>query len=257
MDRAEYLRIRFTRSFLTHLWKALRRRQGRHVLPRVSRYVRPGSTVVDVGANTGHFSYRLAQSAPDVTVLAFEPQSYARFLMRLSGLLRPAGTVWIFPFALGAEAGLAFINVPVKRGRSFGTGLAHLGSGSHLARRFPVVRELVAVQTLDAVLAQLDVPPVSFVKIDVEGFELFVLRGAQDMIDRDRPVVLAETPEAGNFGYALQDLEAFFRSRKYAMLDPLSGRRLERLSRDVPDTLFVPEERVREGRGGFDTPNSP
>lgn len=84
--------------------------------------------------------------------------------------------------------------------------MAHLGTSSRLAERFPVVRELVSVQTLDAVLAMLEVAPVSLMKIGVEGFELPVLQGGRDMIGRDGPVILAEIPAAERFGYTLAEL---------------------------------------------------
>jgi len=246
--KPDYLRVRFTPSFFAHLLKAVRAPHSRQMLTRLGRFVRPGSTVIDVGANTGHFSRRLAHGAPAVTVVAFEPQSYARLIMWLSGMIRPMGNVLILPFALGAEPGLTQLNLPVKRGRSFGTGLAHLGASSHLAERFPIVSELVSVQTLDAVLAMLDLPPVSLMKIDVEGFELPVLQGGRETIDRDRPVILAEIPAAERFGYTLAELEGFFRGRNYLMFDPLTFSGLDHLPDDKVDALFVPKERRDELR---------
>lgn len=245
-EKPVYLRIRFTRSFLTHLLKALRAPRGRHMVARLRRFVRPGSTIVDVGANTGHFSRRLALSAPNVTVVAFEPQSYARLIMRLSGMIRPMGNVLILPFALGTEPGLAQLNLPVKRGHSFGTGLAHLGASSRLAERFPLVWELASVQTLDAVLARLDLPPVSLMKIDVEGFELSVLKGARKTIERDRPVILAEVAHVESFGHTLAEVAAFFRYRGYLIFDPSTYHELDGIPAGLLDGLFVPQERRGE-----------
>jgi hypothetical protein len=92
--------------------------------------------------------------------------------------------------ALGAAAGLDTLSVPVKAHGSYGFGLSHLGRPQD--RWAAVEQELVAVTTLDAVVATLSIGRVDFIKADIEGWELAMLRGAEKTLRRFRPAMLIE-----------------------------------------------------------------
>ena len=83
--------------------------------------------VFDVGAHAGQFAKLFARLAPRGFIYAFEPGSYARFILRIALRLNGIGNVAVLPLALGDRSGVALLTVPVKRSGSYGFGLSHLG----------------------------------------------------------------------------------------------------------------------------------
>ena len=97
-------------------------------------------------------------------------------------------------------------------------------------------REVVLVPTLplDTLLDAL--PPPTFVKIDVEGAELAVLRGAERLLREVRPSVYIEVDEA-----SAEAVFALFMRHDYAAFDPANDLGDDRpLDRCIENTLFVP-----------------
>ncbi|MDP9117165.1 MAG: FkbM family methyltransferase [Actinomycetota bacterium] len=135
----------------------------------------PG-TAVDVGANHGLYSYSLVRRGHPV--VAFEPQPWcARTLRGWAG-----ERVRVHEIGLSDCFDILPLQIPLDRnGRS--SGLASLGTDEVEAE---VIR--VPVVPLDA----FEMTDVSFMKIDVEGHEHRVLRGAERTIARCSPALLVE-----------------------------------------------------------------
>jgi FkbM family methyltransferase len=164
---------------------ALKRRQGAASLAVVDALVGPGDAIVDAGANWGLFAARLAQLAGrGGQVDAFEP--HPAHAATLGALARSRPQLAVHAVALSSAPGRARLHVPIVDGRRV-TALASLGApaggGEHEVVEVPVV-------TLDAALAGRRPP--SFVKIDVEGLELEVLRGAGATLRAAHPALLVE-----------------------------------------------------------------
>jgi FkbM family methyltransferase len=151
----------------------------------VMQLVRPGSVVVDVGANFGLYALSAALYArPQGRVFAFEPAPNAFALLERNiadnGL---SGIVTAKPVAVGATAGRAAFYI--GRDVSF--------SSLHRTQRLEDNAAAVDVEivALDAALAH--VQSVDLLKIDVEGGEADVLRGARELLRRSRaPIVQFE-----------------------------------------------------------------
>ena len=163
----------------------LRSRIGPRLEPElalVAQFVRPGSVVVDVGANRGVYTYFMSRAVgPRGRVLAYEPQPDLAAYVQ-AGMAR-AHNVTVRPVALGEQLGTAELTIPSRDGRpepGWATLRANVGPGR---------KAVVDVTTLDDELPDDDV---SFMKIDVEGFELQVIQGARKLLQRARPVVLLE-----------------------------------------------------------------
>ena len=189
---------------------------GTAELAMLRRYIPPGSTTIDIGANVGDFARRLSELSEGGLVLAFEPQSLPRSVMTMAGFFRRPSHIMVLPLALGNRDGMVTLKVPIKTPHTIGVGLAHIGDDGDLAARFLVKRELVPLTTLDRVLKHFDTGPISLIKIDVEGGELNVLRGAEKTIAQHRPVILCEVEDReGRFGTTLDQLREFFRAHNY------------------------------------------
>nr|WP_314070992.1 FkbM family methyltransferase [uncultured Roseococcus sp.] len=145
-----------------------------------------GDCFVDVGANIGWFSVLAAQAVgPGGRVYSFEPREDLSRRLRQS--IADNGfdeRCRIETVALGAEEGsieLAWVPDERNPGHSFFVPGALPEGAASLGR--------VPVRPLDALGIE---GPVRLIKIDVEGAEPLVLRGAQSLIGRDRPILLFE-----------------------------------------------------------------
>lgn len=137
-------------------------------------------TAVDVGANFGHYSWNLAQIYD--RVIAFEPNP--QVIRPLVEARLPEVT--IKHEALSSAAGELPLQIPVARGVRL-SGWASLEKPA-VAEHHAIETTMVKVSTLD----EHDLSGVGFIKIDVEGHELEVLRGAARTIQRDLPHLLVE-----------------------------------------------------------------
>jgi FkbM family methyltransferase len=140
---------------------------------------RPG-TFIDVGANIGAIALPLAARHRDWRIMAFEANRNLCSVLAANTLNNQLYNVEPTHAAVSDRAGLAeFPGVPLDAEANFGM----LGFGAT-----GLATETVRLCTLDAVAP----PDVGFVKIDVEGFEAEVLRGAAAVIGERKPVWLLE-----------------------------------------------------------------
>lgn len=158
----------------------------RFVTDQFRSYLRPAMTVVDVGANYGHFALTAANVVgADGMVLAFEPQpGVYKDLVRNASLVRH-DNLRTFAIALGANDGEAVLAVD-----------AHSSGRSSLVAGVvaqPGESITVPVRRLSDVLAE-SAPGrrVGLIKIDTEGFEGQVFAGGWQMVERDLPVIFTE-----------------------------------------------------------------
>jgi len=99
------------RTFNEYLWKAILSSHQKAQIARMSAYIRPGTTVIDVGANVGFFARDFARKVG--VVLAFEPQSVPRSILTVASFFKRNQNLAILPFALGETSGaipLAFLS---------------------------------------------------------------------------------------------------------------------------------------------------
>jgi FkbM family methyltransferase len=148
-------------------------------------------TVLDVGANIGNISQALEHSGFDV--IAFEPQPaiYDCLTKNIKGKT--------YNSAVGSFNGeITMPKVDYSRKGNFGG----ISVGGNIGITVPML-------TLDS----LDLPKIGLIKIDVEGHEEEVLKGARNLILRDKPIlyVEADRPEK------LMSLNLYIRSLGYTI----------------------------------------
>ena len=153
--------------------------------------VRPGDTVLDIGAALGMYTVPLADIVgPDGRVYSFEPQRRGVFTVRLLRALTGARRGLTRRVALGPRAGIGHIAVPYLNGFPiFGHG--HISEGADEGG-LRIHRSSTRIDTVDSWCQAHGIDRVAFIKIDVEGFEPSVIEGAHAVIDRDRPSLLLE-----------------------------------------------------------------
>lgn len=174
--------------------------------------LRPGDTCIDVGAHTGRHTLPMAHCIkPGGHVFAFEPiPTIATHLQENLSASPDVGVlVKLRQCALSDSSGEAdFTLVSTNPGYS---GLLQ----RHYDReeRTEIIR--VPLHRLDDLMSE--IPTVRYIKIDCEGAELRVLRGASALLERDRPVVSFECGNASLefYDYDAGDMFDFWTTRGY------------------------------------------
>lgn len=215
----------------------------------VERFLRPGMTVLDIGAHHGLYTLLASKCVGrSGKVISFEPSP--REFRRLSKHVRVnrCRNVKTEACALGNDHGDADLFV-VDGDRDWGNSLRPPDVPE------PTRKVRVPLRKLDGLLAARRIEKVDFIKLDVEGGELAVLKGASRLLQTaPRPAILAEVQDIRTrpWGYAARDilqLLARWNYRWFAMseigtLYPVS------LDNDSYDANLVgfPQERVEEFR---------
>jgi FkbM family methyltransferase len=207
-------------------------------------FVRSGDTVLDIGANVGAHSVFLSHLVGRRgRVLAFEP--LPANINSLGETLRRRGrfaNITIVPVAVGnpqSVGGTVTIKAPGDDLTQASLQLQTTGSweGKSDVREFSV-----PLASLDADKNVQALERLAFVKIDVEGGELDVLRGASYTLSRHLPLIYCEAYDKWEaaFGYAPADLLNFARSIGYSAARVFSRGRVRpvRLDQAVPADFF-------------------
>jgi FkbM family methyltransferase len=157
----------------------------------LDRVLRPGMTVVDVGANEGLYTLFAARRVgPSGRVIAVEPSSRERGRLEANLARNRVGNVTVVPHALANAPGSAELKIAPRRHGGHNT----LGQFVYEGET-AIAREKVTVETLDALGARLRLVRVDALKIDVEGSELRLLSGGRTLLSQRRPIVLIEANE--------------------------------------------------------------
>jgi FkbM family methyltransferase len=189
--------------FLYRAWRA-RWRDQRAELGEALRRIRPGDTVVDIGAHKGAYLYWMRRAAgPAGRVYGFEPQPALHAYLRRTVSERGWTNVEVLPFALSDRQGSAAIHVPE----------GETSPGASLEPRTGGRTVPCTLETLDHVLV--DASRLSFIKCDVEGHELAVFRGARRILSNQAPALLFECEARHLSTHGMQDVFAFLQGLGY------------------------------------------
>lgn len=149
----------------------------------VRTVLKPGQVFVDAGAYHGWYAITASRIVGDLgRVLAFEPNPDAYALLVCNIALSGCPNVWTVEAALTDSEGDGLLyQGPVDGGSS---GLAPMEGWRGQAK--------VALRRLDSVLAELGIRRVDMMKVDVQGAEASLLRGAMGMLQAWRPIIIFE-----------------------------------------------------------------
>lgn len=185
--------------FLYRAFKA-RYRGERKEIAGVLAALSPGDIAVDAGAHKGAYTYWMRRAVgAGGKVFAFEPQpGLAAYLTSASEAMRWSNVV-VRECALSDAPGTGTLHVP-RGGSSQGASLSAEAAGGNPEDQALPCR----LATLDDELAS--GARVAFLKVDVEGHELPLFRGAARILARDAPVVLFECEARHLSGHSMGDV---------------------------------------------------
>lgn len=181
---------------------------------QLSRYEH--ATLIDVGAHTGCYTL-LAKHHPDLTVHAFEPVPLTNEVLRANvrandlqdkvtvnqiGVTEYSGTGKLYAIKTAAGSGISMVN----------------GTPAH---HKDVDTIDIAVTSIDDYCKKNKVIP-TFIKIDTEGGEKFVLHGAKQTLKKYHPFVIVEysAENTGQYGYVPSDIVRILEGLGYVFTNP-------------------------------------
>lgn len=206
-------------------------------LALISRLAREAKVVFDIGANIGWYSLHIAQQEPQAKVFAFEPVPTTHQRL-LTNLARNAAGARVTPVKDGlSDAPGAFdMFVPATSGSPAASlNDLHPGEGSR--------RVSCRFTTLDEFVVENGIERLDFLKCDVEGAELRVLKGAAKSLARFKPAVVIELLRkwSAAFGYHPNDVLDLFVALGYVCYGVGDGTltRIDRVTDETRETNYV------------------
>lgn len=176
----------------------------------IKRLIRPGDIIFDVGANFGYYSIKLATLLNgNCRIYAFEPYppTFLRLVRNING--NGLGNC-IFPFELGFSDVFASTTMVETPGNTGGTYVSRSSCEGG-----------IRLVTIESFCRDHDIGKIDFMKIDVEGLEPLVLKGAIPYFDESEelPVILIElNPDCLNrMGFSVEDIYRLLRKYNYSL----------------------------------------
>jgi FkbM family methyltransferase len=197
--------------------------------PRFAEYdwfldaaIRPGSDVIDIGANVGHFSRQFSRRVHDGRVYAFEPGSFARWVLEKRARLARMNNLHIKPFAASDRCGVSVLYSGTKSSGKFNHTGSSLRAKDSWRMRF---EEQVRTVTIDQFVRGAGITDLSLIKIDAEGAERAILDGAAEVLAKFKPIVIAEVRDSllARFGSSASHLWAVMGRAGYRAFDIEQG----------------------------------
>jgi FkbM family methyltransferase len=175
--------------------------------------VQESTIAVDIGANNGAYTYALGRLVGrNGLVVAIEP------IVHLADYLRKACLQLRLPvdvkqICLSSKAGKGYLLIPYSPRGELLTGFASIHN-LDLSEYGNMQKQEVKTKRLDDLLSKRR-RRVSFIKCDVEGHELEVLKGSLDIIKTDRPNLLIEVEQRHHVNTSIYDVFGFLEKQEY------------------------------------------
>lgn len=188
------------------------------VLDLMSDHIKSNSIVIDVGANIGAYTIPLAVLNPTIDIHSFEPNPYVADRLRRNISVNQITNVTVHQEGLSNNQGVTqFHVIRPSENMTYNLGLSSIAESAVQDQDTDKIE--IAINTIDNIFSDSD-KHVSLLKVDVQGFEFEVLKGAEITINKYRPVIIIEH-ETVHFDSnekaeeATMSLNKFFEDNKY------------------------------------------
>lgn len=191
---------------------------GYHSVNEISllrKILKPNMTFVDIGANQGEYTIFAAKRLVQGKVISFEPLSISYEHLKENIELNQFNNVITYNFALSDTKGYAdiYTSDDLEIHSSFNEGLSSLYRSNYRNN----LLEKVQVEVFDSVWKNYQDLDLNIIKIDVEGSELPVLKGAINTLKKYKPLIILEINEETfhEAGYTKEELITFLEKLNY------------------------------------------
>ena len=182
-------------TFIPHRWIVYGKYEGASFLNWARKFLPPNGVVVDSGANIGQMLLYLAQWVPQGKVLAFEPGMKQADWLAECLSVHPTLPVELIRLGLGASPAQLQLD-------SWGSDSIH----GCWAKVSATQGEPIQIVRLEDELSSRSIETVDLWKLDVEGYEISAMQGAENLIKEQRiRAIYAELTSAEGHGQAVVD----------------------------------------------------
>ncbi len=200
------------------------------------RLLKPGDTVLDIGANIGAHTMHMARCVtPTGKVIAFEPTTYAYNKLRQNIALNPT----LASLIKAEQIMLVTSDTAQVKPQLYSSWQIHeMAADTHPKHGGRLMDTTGAhTESLDSYLTRHKIGTVSMIKMDVDGHECQVLHGARELLQRDKPVLLMEMMPYGleEVGASLDELLGLLSAHGYSLYN-LDGK-----------TVLPADKSIRQG----------
>ena len=148
------------------------------------KLINPDSVVIDIGANIGYYTLIAAKKASEGHVHSFEPVTFNYDALQKNIKLNNLKNITANNAGISTKEGLDMYYISSKENIGM--------SGLKPAENFSGKMEEKTTLTLDNYVAINNLTKIDFIKIDIEGNELNALRGMQNVLQKNHPVLFIE-----------------------------------------------------------------
>lgn len=223
-------------------------------------FLNPGDVCLDVGANVGLYTYKMSKLIKQKgKVLSFEPVEIAYNQIKLLKKKYSLNNCQIFNFAIGDKRKKSKILIPVIN-NVVQLGFSHIKTikyksknvvkNKHSKKFYEKLNsgyeQKTKIELIDKIIQKLKLKIVNYIKIDVEGFELEVIKGAIKTIKNHRPFIQAE------FFYSKENQKKifeYFKSLNYVFFYPSKNKMIKinnwKLINGVNNYYLIPIEKLK------------
>ncbi len=176
-------------------------------------FIKPGDTVLDLGANFAYYTERMSKIVGNNgKVYAYEPIPFTFSVFKM--LIKHFGlkNVTYYQKGVSNKTDIVKFTVPKMDIGTLSTGQAHIAT-RHNDKEKDLNYKFTKEETFDCEVVSLDefynneLPNLTFIKIDIEGAELFALNGAKKILKKYMPVILIEINPIFLEGFGLTSLD--------------------------------------------------
>ena len=180
----------------------------KEIVDIAAEYIEPNSIVLDIGANFGQMSILFSETQRNVKVFAFEAQKYVFELLEKNVKVNDKKNIKCFYNLVGSKSGIE--NIKINKLYKFGSwGANNIEYSSNKQRS----TKIEAIKIDDIKFDQ----TISFMKVDVQGLDLDVLRGAKNTIKYHRMPIIFEYESIFEniYDYKFDDIEKILNEINY------------------------------------------
>jgi FkbM family methyltransferase len=233
LGQERYLTLTSTIFFISFQQGRLRKNPAYFTHYLVGSLIKPGFTIIDIGANLGYYSVLFAhRTGPSGKVVSVEPiELYRRVLQKnIAGLKQ----VHVLPYALGEHEGVLKMGNPSKEQHRHGL--------MKVLKEEETAEIQYEVPVKNPVSLFSDLEKIDYIKCDIEGYEVPVIPAMRSLIEKHMPILQIET-EGENKKILMLLLEELGYNTYYA--GPEKFEPYNDVSLPLPgDLIAIPKDRI-------------
>ena len=190
----------------------------------LDEFIKPGDTAIDIGGNFAYYTERMSKIVGDEgKIFSFEPIPFTfEIFSMLVKKLKLKNVIFLKKGVSNKNETIQF-RIPKTDIGTFNTGMAHISARNNNISDINKDYDYNNEETFDCEVVALDdffngnLPGLSFIKIDIEGAELFALQGAKNLLAKYKPTILIEINPVflEGFGLTQENVVSFINENGY------------------------------------------